>query len=123
MLLPPAVLPPRNAGRTRSILGEQRLDAIVASSGWLQELHAALPSWSWVAEDGSGGGGPSVVAGTGCYYKFKGCKYDEAVCCRGGCEAAGGYWISGPDPTLWHTHDGKAPPRGVGVGGCKAVRA
>lgn len=94
---------------SKAIVGEEALDALIASSGPLQELHDMLPSLSWFAGDEPEA--RSVVAGTGCYFKMRGCSYEQAVCCRDGCEAAGGMWIAGPgaDPRA---------PKGIGLGGC-----
>jgi hypothetical protein len=94
---------------SKAILGEEALDALIASSAPLQAVHDMLPSLPWLAGDEQEV--PAVVAGTGCYFKMRGCSYELAVCCRDGCEAAGGMWIAGPgaDPRA---------PKGIGLGGC-----
>ena len=94
---------------SKAIVGEEALDALIASSGPLQELHNMLPSWSWLAGDEQEAS--AVVSGTGCYFKMRGCSYELAVCCRDGCEAAGGIFIAVPES------DPRAP-KGIGLGGC-----
>ena len=75
-------------------------------------VYLSLFAW-WprisVSQDGEHGD-THILPGEGCY-DMQGaingaahhCLYDAAHCCKGGCEANGGYWIDGKGGTTCHS--------------------
>ena len=99
---------------TEAILGEERMDAIVAASGPLQALVGRFLGAA-TADSAAG----SVVKGSGCYWRKKHiCTYDLDHCCPQGCKGNGGLWLDGSGAPA------KGAPAGVpltcvsGQGGC-----
>jgi hypothetical protein len=108
-----------NYAISKAMLGEERLDLVVAYSGPLQDLAGRIFGGEEGGVEADGGGSITpVIRGSGCYWKKRHeCTYDLNVCCAQGCAGNGGLWLDGSGGAV------KGAPPGVkgcvsGQGGC-----